>query len=165
MNLDHPNEPPVRIDIDVQDTWRPDAAWSGSITTEKEILRNPGKGARIRLRQIVWRGYNNLGCGALTCVLISAIAGTLIIDYFVGALMIIMEFGPDSYFKQHLRFVPHRGIHLTNGGSLGVQYQILSVVLCSIGLILWISVTLVTVMGIDYLVGVIRCHRARKTGH
>jgi hypothetical protein len=162
MKVEHPNEPVPRVGRDVQESRDFQSLSCGRIPLSVDHMRNSRKPSPSGLSQVVWREYNNLGCAACGCLFFSIGIGAVAISYLVDAVVIILRFGSNAYFRQHVRFVPHRGSALSNGLSIGAQYEVLYVILCSIGMIVWTTSMLVTAMCINHLFTVARQRRRRQ---
>ena len=114
-SADHPAEPAVRIAADAQEMSEAEKSWSGSVPQVKDVRRSRWKNA---LRETISREYDKLGGAPFLCLALSVVIGMMIIANVNSILVLCISYGSDAYFKNGLRFVPHRGFLLTNGRTI-----------------------------------------------
>lgn len=162
---DHPSEPagpspPFRGD----QPFRPDAAtprpdeFSDSANTP---AAGP-KAAKKTRGQFLLKEYNDLGCAPTLFLLASVVIGLFVTSGLVERLVICLQFGPNAYFRNGVRPIPHHGFfELNNGHQIADAYKVLFFVLLWCSLLAWAILSLLVAIGWNRLVDRLQRRRWR----
>ena len=145
---DHAGEPPLRSKDNVREVSGAERPALTDLPPVRVGSATANRSWRRAFTAFLDREYNNLGCAAGLCLFLLAVAGLFITGHLVGIIIICLEFGRDSYFRQHLWFRPHRKFALSDGRMIAPEYQALFMALWMLLTAFWCALSLLSVLAI-----------------